>query len=60
MLNLCLLADVQVDLDVPAAVQLDVDSLANDLRWEDQVLQDVVVDHGQCSAARALLLALVA
>lgn len=46
-----LLVLVQVDLDQARAVQLDTDALAHNLRREAQVLQDIVVHHGQGTAA---------
>ena len=47
MFHCGLLGLVKVHLDQTRAVQLDSDSLANDLSGEAQVFQDVVMNHGQ-------------
>lgn len=51
-----LLVLVQMDLDQLRAVQLDADALADDLGGEHEILEDGVVDRGERSAARPLLL----
>ena len=46
---------IQDDLDGLAAVLLGADALADDLNGVDQVVEDGVVDSGQSTRARALL-----
>lgn len=52
MLHSGLLVFVQVYLDETRTIQLDADSLSHDLSGEAQVLEDVVVDHGQSATEK--------
>lgn len=42
-------------LDQLRSVQLNTNALSNNLRWEDKVVEDVIVDSGQGTATGALL-----
>ena len=56
MFNICLLRLVQVDLDESRAVQLDTNTLANDLSWKDQIVQRGLVHSSERAASGSLLL----
>ena len=59
MLNVGLLALVQVAFEQAGSVQLYPDPLAYNLCWVDEVIQDVVVDGLQGARPGSLLLQLV-
>lgn len=50
-----LLVLVQVHLNQLGSVQLHADTLANNLSGKDEIVEDVVVNSGQCTATWALL-----
>jgi len=56
VLNVSLHRFVQMDLQETGGVKSDTGTLADDLSWEAQVLQDRVVDGGQGTAEWTLLL----
>jgi len=60
VLNLGLLSLIEEDLHHAASVELDANSLTNDLSRVDQVIEDGRVDRRQSAVAGSLLLLLVA
>merc|ERR1719320_1958685 len=59
MLNVSLLVLIQVTFEQASSIQLDPDSLSNNLSGIHEVIQDVVVDSLQCAGSGPLLLQLV-
>jgi len=53
-----LLTLVQMNLDQTRSIELDSDTLANNLRWKAQVLEDSVMHRGESTTARTFLLVL--
>lgn len=60
VVNTATLLLVEHDLQQLLAVLLGAQTLADDLNWVDEVVQDGVVDSGECSRSWALLLLQVA
>jgi hypothetical protein len=53
--NRCLLVLIQMHFDQLRTIQLNTDTFANNLSWEDEIVEDVVIHGGQCTATWALL-----
>lgn len=53
--NCCLLVLIQMHFNQLRTIQLNTNTFANNLSWEDQIVEDVVVDSGQCTATWSLL-----
>jgi hypothetical protein len=53
--NCCLLVLVQMHFDQLRTIQLHTDTFAYNLSWEDEIVEDVIVHSGECTATWALL-----
>ena len=51
----CLLILIQMHLNQLRTIQLHTNALANNFSWEDEIVQDVVIDSCQSAATWALL-----
>lgn len=53
--NCCLLVLVQMHFDQLRTIQFHTDALSNDLCWENEIIEDVIIDGCKCTTAWTLL-----